>query len=67
MMSVVRAARKTRGRFTLRTGATGATDLVIVVSETARRAVLKPIAGLNGFRRRRWVFRPFFRVRVLRA
>jgi len=67
MTSVVRSARKTRCRFTLRTGSTGATDLVIVVSEAAGRAVLKPAAGLNGFRGRRWVFRPLFCVRVLRA
>ena len=67
MMSVVRSARKTRSRFTLRTGATGATDLVIVVSEAARRAILQPTAGLQGFRRRRAVFRPFFCIRVLRA
>ncbi len=67
MVSVERSTRKTRSGFTLRTGATGARDLVIVVSEAAGRAVLKPAAGLNGFRRRRWVFRALFCVRVLNA
>jgi hypothetical protein len=67
VVSVEGFSRKARGRFSLRASPTGASDLMIVVREAARGAVLEPAAGLQGFRRRPLVFRRILCIRILHS